>query len=200
MILWSRFLVLALIGVSLSPAQVLSLDQGSVRLQEPPRIVHAVQLRNSGVQSASLQWSFHYDERQIGRVLVEAEDAALAAGKTVRCSSQKTPMTCIVWGLNRNVISDGVVAKITFFLKRPTYSGPLIYIVGGVASSPTGESLSVQTPSIPIHAEPRIAVWKGIRYLRRHRVLSLVLPTAVLLLSLAVFQVFRRVRNPSTRS
>ena len=200
MILWSRWLVLALVGVRLSPAQVVSLDQGSLRLQEPSRIVSAVQLRSPGVQPASLQWSFHYDERQVGRVLVEAEDAALAAGKAVRCSSQKTPMTCIVWGLNRNVIGDGVVAKVTFFLNRPTYSGPPIYVTSGVASSPRGESLSVHTPSIPIRAEPRFAIWKGIRYLRRHRARSLVLPTAILLLSLAVFQVFRRARNPSTRS
>lgn len=177
----------------LSLAQMASLEALSVNMQEPPRIVTALELTTDGVaKPSSLQWRFQYNGNQISRIVIDPGEIATLAGKRISCSSHKDEMTCILWGLNRNAVADGVVAKATFFLNRRTYSGLPISIRDVSFASGTGDRFSSKIVPTPLDARPQFNTARYLRYLRHHRNLFVLLATTFLFLAWALYQIFRR--------
>lgn len=75
---------------------------------------------------AALQWSLIYPESDIASVNVAAAPAAQAAGKTVVCAAKRGSAMCLLFGMNSNVMPDGVFVEVTFELSE--WPHPLIGI------------------------------------------------------------------------
>ena len=114
------------------------------------------QTSSGGAQPTGLQWSFSYSSDITG-VTVAAGPSATNAQKTVTCATN----TCVIEGMNANVIADGVVAVATFQLAaQPSSSAIPIVINGAVAASAAGAvipgsgaggtiTLTAAGPSVP---------------------------------------------------
>ncbi len=73
-----------------------------------------------GAQPAGLQWTMNYPVSDIGTVSVVAGASANAAGKTVTCANNNGSTICVLFGVNTNTVSDGVVATATFGINSGT--------------------------------------------------------------------------------
>jgi hypothetical protein len=111
----------------------------------------------SGSEPAAVQWTFTYPASSIASLNVTAGAAATAAGKSVACAGSAAAYTCIVSGLNSNIISNGVVAVVTATLTA-TASTATIGISGVegataagavVTVSGTGSSLAIAPTAAP---------------------------------------------------
>ena len=67
---------------------------------------------SGGVQPTVLQWTVLYPVDVTG-IEVSPGTAAVGAGKTVTCSYGASAATCLAWGDNNAMISDGVFAYAT---------------------------------------------------------------------------------------
>src|SRR5689334_11751630 len=65
---------------------------------------------SGGTQPGSLQWTMSYPASDITSVTVTAGTSAIAANKSVSCSSKAGSTICVAWGVNANVISNGTLA------------------------------------------------------------------------------------------
>lgn len=192
----SCFVPIFLMVPMLLLAQMASLEAVSVNMQEPPRIVTALELTTDGVaKPSSLQWRFQYNGNQISRIVIDPGEIATLAGKRISCSSHQGEMTCILWGLNRNAVADGVIAKATFFLNRATYSGLPISIRDVSFASGTGDRLSSKIVPTRADAKPQFNTARYLRYLRHHKNRFVVLAITFLLFAWALYQIFRRTRG-----
>jgi hypothetical protein len=71
--------------------------------------------------------------------------AATAAAKGLRCGPVTSTMVCVIWGLNLNTMSDGVLATLVF--QTTAAAGPLPFSMSlPVAASPAGLSLPITAP------------------------------------------------------
>src|SRR5450432_2875323 len=90
-------------------------QQATVSLDSGNRASVDISLTTSGgVQPAGLQWTMNYPISDIATVNVVAGASAGAAGKTVTCNSSSGRTICIVFGMNRAILSDGIVATANF--------------------------------------------------------------------------------------
>lgn len=193
-----RLVPVFLIAPIFSSAQVVTLEPLSVAMQDPSRVVTVVELTTAeGAKPSVAQWSFEYDGNQIDRVIVQPGEAAMAAGRRISCSSQKSETTCILWGLNRNAVADGVIAKATFFLNRSVYSGLPISMTNVSIASGTGDRISSKTLPTPVDARPQFNTARHLRYFRDRRSLFVVSVTTFLLFAWALYQIFKRTRDSS---
>lgn len=87
---------------------------------------------SGGAAPVALQWTMTYPAASITGVTVAAGPSASAAGKSPACTSSTGSTTCVLFGMNQSVISDGIVATATF----------------NVSSSATGSSFAVQISSV----------------------------------------------------
>jgi hypothetical protein len=111
-----------------------------------------------GAQAAAVQWSLSYSSDVTG-VAFAAGTAATNAGKSLVCNGN----TCLLYGINTNVISDGIVATVTLQISsNPSTLSIPIQITGVVAATPAGDSISAAGVSgtvlpIPALADPNSA-------------------------------------------
>jgi hypothetical protein len=118
---------------------------------------------SGGAHPAALQWSFSFSSDVTG-VTVVAGDATKAAEKTITCSAN----TCLLFGVNRNTLADGVVATATFQIAaNPSSTTIEIAIKSVVAAEATGYSIpasggvgKVTLPSASPAAAPPAAFLK----------------------------------------
>ena len=114
---------------------------------------------SGGAQPAVIQWTMNYSSADIASVSVAAGPTATAAGKSILCSSKPGSTTCVVFGVNQNIISDGVAATATFNVASGALdaSAP-VQITGAAASAPdasviatagTGGTISISQSSQP---------------------------------------------------
>src|SRR6476646_7405371 len=61
---------------------------------------------------AAVQWTFTYWATDVAGIDVAAGPAAVSAGKSVTCRGGAGTVNCLLWGLNTNIIPNGVVARV----------------------------------------------------------------------------------------
>jgi hypothetical protein len=128
---------------SMMLAQPVTVTVGSGTVSVGASITVPVTIASAGAQSAALQWTMGYLSTDISSVSVTAGSSATAASKSVTCSSSLTSTTCLIYGLNANVISDGTVANVTFTIASTTLDlSSTIQLTGVTVSSPMGASIS----------------------------------------------------------
>lgn len=119
--------------------QAVSVDL-SPPIKVSDRTIALVQLTaRPGAEPAALEWTLYGDA---GKSLqMEAGEQAIAAKKKITCAAHpKGRTTCLVWGPNRNLIHNGIVAKIAF-VGRPMH----LRLGHFSAASEDGGSLTVHT-------------------------------------------------------
>jgi trimeric autotransporter adhesin len=111
----------------------------------------------SSTSLAGLQWTMSYPAGSVSAIKVTAGSSAAAAGKTVSCAGGATAYTCVVSGADGNAISNGAVASVAVTLSSSANSAP-ITLADGLASSPTGDLISVSTTGGGVQASAATAV------------------------------------------
>ena len=110
----------------------------------------------AGNEPAGLQWAFSYPTASLAQISVSAGSAASAAGKSLVCAGSAGVYTCILSGINSNVIQNGVVATANLTLAS-TASGTVSIGVSNpqaasltgypIGSSSTGGTITVAAPA-----------------------------------------------------
>ena len=115
----SASLVAASSGLAMAQQVALSLGSGSAL---PARSVSLkLSLTTSGgAQANALQWTMVYPASDVSSVNVTPGAAATAASKSVTCSSSTGRTICIVFGVNDNALSNGVLATATLNITAGT--------------------------------------------------------------------------------
>lgn len=96
----------------------------------------------AGSEPAALEWTLTYPSASISSVSVAAGPAATAAGKSISCSGGAAGYTCVAYGMNSNIISNGVVAIVTATLTANATTAA-ISIASGVGASGAGSPETV---------------------------------------------------------
>ncbi len=97
----------------------------------------------AGSEPASLQWSFTYPVASVTSISASVGDSANAAGKSLACTGSPGVYTCLLAGLNTNIIADGTVAVVNLTI-APGRREPLaVGLGGGWASLPSGFAVSL---------------------------------------------------------
>src|SRR6202012_768603 len=99
----------------------------------------------SGTAPADLEWTFSYSIAQISAISITPGPATSAAVKKPSCASGSGVATCLVTGMNSNVLASGVVAYITATIAPGATVAP-IQILNQIGSDPNGNGLSI-TPA-----------------------------------------------------
>jgi hypothetical protein len=128
---------LALSSVTVIPGDVASLD---LSLQA-----------SADARPAAIQWIFQYSPASISRFTVEDGPALSSAGKTVICSGDANALKCLIVGLNREAIPDGIVAKVSVVLE-PGVSSATILVTDALGVSGGGDPISISSTNGTITA------------------------------------------------
>ena len=104
---------------------------------------------SDGAQVSAIQWSLNYSPDVTG-VALAIGPAALNAGKSLKCSAN----SCVIYGINQTVISDGVLATATFRISPGSSALAVpIRITGIVAATSAGDSIpAVGVPGMALLA------------------------------------------------
>jgi uncharacterized protein (TIGR03437 family) len=97
----------------------------------------------AGSEPAALQWTFTYSSSDIATISASAGPASSAAGKSIICSASPGSYTCLLSGINTNVISNGVVAIVNVTLSPSMTSSTTISVANPIAASPTGSDIPI---------------------------------------------------------
>lgn len=158
-----KLFVSAVIGFGLilchsTDAQVTTSISSGSALAGQSVVLNVTSQDTGSTAPAALQWSMNYPAADISSVSVAVGPSASAAGKTVACSSGASATTCVVYGMNQNSISSGIIAQATVQLaSAPVDQSIAIGISGVVASDPTGSAITdtgaggtvTVTPALP---------------------------------------------------
>ena len=151
-----RSILLALFVTVASAAQgdVLSMSQETAA--SPGTVLLDVSLQsNSGQQPAGVQFTLSYSATDFTAIQVTAAQSTTAAGKSVDCFGNSSAYNCIVTGVNKNTIPDGVLAVVSLAISSTTsdttsfvqLQNPLAVSLAGTAIpiSGTGTAASLNT-------------------------------------------------------
>jgi hypothetical protein len=105
----------------------------------------------TGNTPAALQWTLTYPASAISGVTVTAGPSATAAGKSPTCASNSGSYTCVLAGLNANVMQNGVVAVATFTVPL-SFLTTSIGVTNVVAVSPGASAISASGTGASIAA------------------------------------------------
>jgi uncharacterized protein (TIGR03437 family) len=98
-------------------------------------------LNAGSTQPAAVQWTLTYNPASITGFSISNGAGAVAASKSLACSSGSGTATCLVAGLNQNVIANGTVAVVNVTLSSA--SGTVtVGVTGVVAAAPDGSSVA----------------------------------------------------------
>ena len=118
--------VLALSSGSTSPGGTVSLN---LSLTSP-----------SGYQPAGLQWTLTYPPSNITNITAADGTAATAANKAIFCAGGAGSYTCLLTGLNPDIVQNGVVAVLTMTMSANA-TNSTIGVANVVSTSTTGLSI-----------------------------------------------------------
>jgi trimeric autotransporter adhesin len=104
----------------------------------------ALSLGGFGTAAAGLQWTLVYSSGEISAIGATAGPAAVAAGKTVTCTSTPGLLTCVAIGPNTNSMSAGIVANVQATLAGNATTTS-IFISNAVGVDGTGSALPALT-------------------------------------------------------
>jgi uncharacterized repeat protein (TIGR02543 family) len=66
----------------------------------------------AGSEPTAIQWTLTYPPSSVVALSVSAGAAASAAAKTLTCTTSSGTYTCLAWGLNDGIVSNGIVAVV----------------------------------------------------------------------------------------
>ena len=102
-----------------------------------------------GTAPSAVQWSFQYEASSISSLTVADGPALNATMKTVMCDGDAAPHNCLAAGLNKKIIVDGAIAKVTAVL-APGAVTAAIQITGLRAVSAEGMEIpAAECRSVP---------------------------------------------------
>src|ERR1019366_4030263 len=90
---------------------------------------------------AAVQWTFAYPAASVGSLTVSAGPELSSAGKTLSCTGGVNSSTCVAWGMNSNIISDGVIATLSVTLSGSR--GVPVTISNSLGASLTGDAIAI---------------------------------------------------------
>ena len=93
-------------------------------------------------EPAGLQWTLTYSPAYISSITASAGAAATAAGKFLLCSATSGSYTCLLTGLNTNVIQNGVAAVVTVTVSA-NLTQTSIGITNALGTSPAGDTIPI---------------------------------------------------------
>ena len=93
-------------------------------------------------EPAGLQWTLTYSPSDISSITASAGAAATAAGKFLLCSGTAGSYTCLLTGLNTNVIQNGAVAVVTVTVSA-NVTQTSIGITNALGTSPAGDTIPI---------------------------------------------------------
>jgi uncharacterized protein (TIGR03437 family) len=99
-------------------------------------------LNAGSTQPAAGQWTLTYDPASITGFSISNGAGALAASKSLACSNGSGTSTCLVSGLNQNLIAPGTVAVVNVTLSGAASGTVTIGVTGVVAAAPDGSSVA----------------------------------------------------------
>ncbi len=106
----------------------------------------SLNLQSSGKAPASVQWTIHYSTKDFTSASISA--GAAMAGKSLSCEKASGSATCVIWGFNDTVISNGVLANVQL---ESSTSAPdqftKVQVVSAVAAAANGNALSAAAQS-----------------------------------------------------
>ena len=110
-----------------------------------------------GAQPATVQWTFVYRPSDISQFSVTADPRIAAAGKRVDCRDTPGKTTCLVWGMNRDVIPSGLLARAGLTLsQRLGAAGTAVSLTGVTVASPEAKPIMTSTPGSGVTLHPRL--------------------------------------------
>ena len=135
-LLLSTFVLIGFQTIGLG--QSVSLTQGSGSGTPGGTVSLPINLTSAGgAQTAGLQWSFSFSSDVTG-VTVVAGSSTTAAGKSLTCNGN----SCVVFGFNSTVLTDGPVAVATFQIAANPASNPIpIQLTSIVGTTAAGTSV-----------------------------------------------------------
>ena len=95
-----------------------------------------------GNEPSAVQWTLTYSTSSIASLSVSTGNAAIAASKTITCLSGTGTSTCIISGLNNNIIQNGILATIRVTLSPIAVGTIPINLTGPVAASVNAAALA----------------------------------------------------------
>ena len=114
---------------------------------------------SGGAQPAGVQWTLTYSPSDITGISFTAGTSSSVASKSISCSSTSGSTTCIDFGMNSNVIANGVLGIATVAIAAGTVdasasiqmSGVIASTAGGSAipGSGTGATISISQTVLP---------------------------------------------------
>lgn len=137
-------------------AAILTVGQASANSNQSTVAVPLTLAISSNEKIAALQVDIGLDPNTMKLTGIAAGPAAAAAKKEVNCSPQTNgSVRIIIAGMNQNVMAGGVVATMTFRIKKDSQKGTLpLTLSGPLAADPVGATVkiaaqagSVATPS-----------------------------------------------------
>jgi len=91
---------------------------------------------------SGLQWSLVYPASDLLFEKSEIASTATSAGKSIQCSDNSGTVTCVLFGLDRETMSDGAVAELSFTIAPATKADSAsVTLVGLAATSPEGYAI-----------------------------------------------------------
>ncbi len=147
------FILFVLLGFSITAfTQSVTLSVGSNTGKPGGTVsVPIVLTSTGGAQTAGIQWNFGFTS-DIAGVNVTAGPSATNAGKSVSCAGN----ICIIFGVNGNVLADGIVATATFQIaSKPSTTAIPVQLASVAASTALGAAIpttggsGIISPSVP---------------------------------------------------
>ena len=108
----------------------------------------------AGSEPAGLQWTLQYSAADVVSITAVAGPAAITAGKSLQCAAVTSTTitiggtsysglyTCILSGVNSNIIPNGIVAVTTIVLSN-TVTGTYISITNALGASLAADAIAI---------------------------------------------------------
>ena len=145
----SIFCIACLFFHSLSSAQPL-LSLASATASPGSNIALNLSLSSpAGSEPSGLQWTIIYTPAGLTNVNVAPGAALTSTGKTLQCAAAAGSSTCIAYGMNSNIVPNGVVAVLTATLPSSpgnidvALTSPIGATAGGGSEGITGSGGSI---------------------------------------------------------
>ncbi len=95
----------------------------------------------TGSEPTALQWTFTYPAATVVAISASAGPAATGAGKTLSCTPKSGAYTCVLYGMNANPISNGILAALNLTIASGVTTSS-VGVVNTVAVSGSGSNVN----------------------------------------------------------
>jgi hypothetical protein len=155
-----RVIALALLSSCGGLAQGVTLNLSSASGTPGTTVSLNITLFSSGTQPAAVHWTLNYSSVDFISATVSAGAAATAASKQITCNNSTGSSTCVLWGVNSNTISNGVVATVALPISAATLNtSSSVQLVDGAAAALDSTALTTSTSGNTVMILQPVATW-----------------------------------------